>query len=136
MERLKRLGTQECVGQTLVDAGDWITKGAMTPVKNQRQCRSYWAFSITDSLEDARLIAPGNTSHLCEQQLADCDTVGSTYQDGLMDKGFDSVEKNAMCTEAIYSHSATKGTCRASSCNVGSPRDVSRDTRACPVSAL
>ena len=88
VERLKQLGTQEYVGQTLVDAGDWITKGAMTPVKNQRKCGSYWAFSVTDSFEDARLIAAGNMLPLFEQQLADCDTV-------------DSVEKTAMCTRPV-----------------------------------
>ena len=38
MERLKHLGTQEYVDHTLVDVGDWITKGALMPVKNQRQC--------------------------------------------------------------------------------------------------
>ena len=44
--------------------------------------------------EQARFLSP-----LSEQQLADSDTVGSTFQDGLMDNGFDSVEKNAMFSE-------------------------------------
>ena len=52
-------GEAEAIGNSRVcrphpaDAGDWITKGVMTPEKNLRQCGSYWAFSITDSLDDA-----------------------------------------------------------------------------------
>ena len=33
---LKYFGTHEYAAQLLVDAGDRVTKGAMTPVKNQR----------------------------------------------------------------------------------------------------
>ena len=112
-----------------------LVETLMTPAKNQRQCRSYCAFSTTDSRD--RFVATDNLSPLSEPQLADCDTVGSAHQDGLMDNGFDSFEKNAMNTEASQIHTAIEGTYQISSCsNVGWPREVSRDARECPSASL
>ena len=84
----------------------------MVPVKNQRQYGSHGVFSITESLEDAWFIAIGSLSLVSEQHLVDCDMVRSAYKAGLMDNGFDSVEKNAMYSEASRIHTATKDAAR------------------------
>ena len=49
-----------------------------------------------------------------------CITVGSACNGELMNNGFVFAAKNAICTEANYSYPclATKGTCKASYCNV------------------
>jgi hypothetical protein len=51
---------------------DWRTKGVVTPVKNQGQCGSCWAFSATEALESFQQIKYGNLVEGSAQQAAAC----------------------------------------------------------------
>jgi len=56
---------------------DWREKGAVTPVKDQEQCGSCWAFSVTENVESMWILAGKATNHtlnLSPQQIVDCDT--------------------------------------------------------------
>jgi len=94
---------------------DWVSKGAVTPVKDQAQCGSCWAFSTTGGVEGAVQVATGKLTSLSEQQLVDC--AGSAGNQGcnggLMDDAFNwIVSHNGIGSEASYPYTARDGTCK------------------------
>jgi len=98
------------------DSVDWVSKGAVTPVKNQGQCGSCWAFSTTGSLEGAYQIATGTLKSFSEQELVDC---ASSYGNqgcngGLMDNGFQYVEAKGDALESTYAYTGKTGKCSSS----------------------
>jgi len=115
MQGLPHLGEHVHDGSELAASVDWTTKGAVTPVKDQGQCGSCWAFSTTGSTEGAWQISSGSLKSVSEQQLVDCATATSAgCQGGSMAGAIQYESGTAMATEASYPYTATDGTCKSS----------------------
>ncbi|KVH89490.1 Cysteine peptidase, cysteine active site-containing protein [Cynara cardunculus var. scolymus] len=89
---------------------DWRDKGVVTPMKDQGQCGSCWAFSVTGAIEGAHAIATGDLISLSEQELVDCDTNDYGCDGGNMDTAFRWIIKNGgLDSEADYPYTSSNG---------------------------
>ncbi|KAG7153877.1 Digestive cysteine proteinase 3-like 2 [Homarus americanus] len=94
---------------------DWRTKGAVTPVKDQGQCGSCFAFS-------AHFLKTGNLVSLSDQELVDCSTSYGNYgcSGGWMNSAFEYIRDNGgIDTESSYPYEAVEETCRFKANSVG-----------------
>jgi C1A family cysteine protease len=91
---------------------DWRTKGAVTPIKNQEQCGSCWAFSTTGVLEGFHEINTGTLLSFSEQQIVDCDTSCYGCDGGWPYLALEYTAANGIEQESEYPYTAEDGTCQ------------------------
>jgi C1A family cysteine protease len=97
---------------------DWRTKNAVTPVKNQGQCGSCWAFSATENIESVYFLAGHSIPDLSPQQIVDCDTTCYGCNGGWPYLAFEYVIPVGQDSESSYPYTARDGTCKYSASNV------------------
>jgi C1A family cysteine protease len=93
---------------------NWTTSGAVTPVKNQEQCGSCWAFSTTGSLEGLYYLNHSILLSFSEQQLVDC-AASCEGCDGCWPYiAMEYTAANGIELEKVYPYNAEQGTCKYS----------------------
>jgi len=104
----------------LADSVDWVSRGAVTPIKDQGQCGSCWSFSATGATEGTYQIASGNLVSLAEQQIVDCDTTDGNEgcNGGWPYAAVTYLSRYGACQESSYPYRATDGSCAISSCTM------------------
>lgn len=92
---------------------DWTQKKLVSPVKNQGNCGSCWAFSAVATLESFALMN-GKTAILSEQQLVDCSKKygNEGCNGGFNYQGLAYVKDHGIATGAEYPYTAKTQACK------------------------
>jgi len=115
---LNAISQDRSVLQAPSQAIDWVAKGMTTPVKDQGQCGSCWAFSTTETVESANLLAGMKTGlPLAPQEIVDCDTADQGCNGGDPQEALSWVQKQGgLDTEKCYPYTAQDGDCASANC--------------------
>ncbi|MBN2056330.1 C1 family peptidase [bacterium] len=103
---------------SLPDAFNWRDSGGMTPVKNQANCGSCWAFSAIGALESQVLINDGWSADLAEQQLVSCDPYDAGCNGGWHTSAWQFLMESGAVMEDCMPYEASNGVpCTMTECD-------------------
>ncbi|OQR95342.1 cysteine protease family C01A, partial [Thraustotheca clavata] len=86
---------------------DWSTNKCMSPVRNQGQCGSCWAFASVGAVESAHCLVTGQLLDFSEQQLVSCaSSAGQGCQGGWPNKALDYIAQTGLCTESSFPYTS------------------------------
>jgi len=95
---------------------NYATLGAVTPVKDQGQCGSCWAFSATEATETSEFMKHGILPVLGPQQIVDCDKTDAGCNGGDTPTAYEYLIKaGGQETEKNYPYTGKDGTCKFNS---------------------
>lgn len=106
---------------------DWRNEGAVTPVKDEGECYSSWAFAATGTLEGQHFTQMQQLVPLSAQNLIDCsNNFGNAGCDGgVIDFAIQYVKINGgIDTEPSYPYEGRNGPCRFNRTNIGANTTV------------
>jgi C1A family cysteine protease len=113
---------QRLTASSLPTTWDWRNQGAVTPVKNQGQCGSCWAFSATEGSESAWFLAGHTLTELSPQEVVSCDNKCAGCNGCDLPEAFSYIEQAGLESESEYPYTSgtteQNGVCKYSSSEV------------------
>jgi len=101
---------------------DWSKQGVCTPIYNQGQCGSCWAFSATETIESYYKIQGGSLTQLSMEQIVDCDTTDHGCEGGMPTNAYAYVQSaGGIDSYSSYPYTAEggqSGSCQFNAANV------------------
>nr|XP_023025726.1 cathepsin L-like proteinase [Leptinotarsa decemlineata] len=99
------------VATNIPDSINWVEKGAVLPVRDQKDCESSYAISAVEGIEGQIFIKYNETIALSAQQLVDC----GVYPNGCLEEPvrdtLDYLVDTGLTTEADYPYTGVQGKC-------------------------
>lgn len=89
--------------------------GQLTPVKDQKDCGSCWAFATSAALENLYSTTPRGLNSLSEQQQLDCNTYTSGCDGGWFTTAYRYTVERGLTSTAAYPYVASEKTCKDAS---------------------
>lgn len=100
---------------------NWNHTDYLSPVKNQGNCGSCWAFASTNALESFMRSQNYNITRLSEQELVDCSKENHGCNGGIMHKAFDFIINNkGLVSNEDYPYKAITKECNIYNCSSNS----------------
>jgi C1A family cysteine protease len=89
----------------------WVSQGKVTPIKDQGQCGSCWAFGTASVIESSVAINTGVLANVSEQELVNCVTQNNACNGGDPRYAIVYSRTTGLAPLTSLPYTATKGTC-------------------------
>ena len=111
-------------GMSLPSSFDWREQGGVTPIRNQGNCGSCWAFCAAAAFESQILIYSGLEEDISEQAILVCNPNGDDCCGGWMETAYDLFTTQGAVRESCMPyHETDTEACSTSSCDVAAYLD-------------
>jgi len=119
---------------------DWSTQGAVTPIKNQGQCGSCWAFSTTGSVEGWTFLMKNvkPVISLSEEELVQCSGAYGNQgcNGGMYTNAGKFIAANGDCTESAYPYTASTSSGVTGTCTLTTTTKCTASTQTTTLTAI